>query len=288
MRDLRELGRCAYIAGRTFLLGSNAASLRLWKRPVSAYRYCNTALFTRDALNGRGLPEVRIEEVFPNVTDARLEFPALQHAWRWQDPSYLADLVHLAQLCQATKPRRIFEIGTSTGYTSLLMAANADETTEIWTLDLPSAHSDTATPLTTHDRSIVRDCHQQQPCFVGHPLGTKIHRLFGDSAEFNFSQYRGIDLFFIDGAHTYEYVRRDTERALTCCSDSGMVVWHDYGRPGLSRGVTTYLNDLSSRMAVYCTPGSSIAFAPPAESMMPEAEVVSHDSIAGPYVQAKR
>jgi hypothetical protein len=56
----------------------------------------------------------------------------------------------------------------------------------------------------------------------GSPYERKIHCLFGDSATFDYSPFYGkVDLFFIDGAHSYEYVRSDTINALKCISRGG-------------------------------------------------------------------
>lgn len=203
-----------------------------------------------------------VSEVFPGLlTDAKLNFPELDHAWRWEDPSYLADLVHLGLLCAAIRPLTVFEIGTSTGYSSLFLAANSPPEVQVWTLDLPTGDATTTTPLTAHDRDIAKWCHGVEPCFEKHTLGKKIRRLQGDSANFDFEPYwHSIDLFFIDGAHTYEYVRLDTLNALRCCHSGSVIAWHDFGRAGLSRGVTRWLEQLSQVVKVYTTPGSSIAF----------------------------
>lgn len=205
-----------------------------------------------------------VSEVYPGLlTDAKLNFPQLDHAWKWEDPSYLADLVHLGLLCTAIRPRTVFEIGTSTGYSSLFLAANSPPEVQIWTLDLLAGDSMTTTPLTARDRDIANWCHKEEPCFTRHPLGRKIQRLYGDSANFDFAPYRhSVDLFFIDGAHTYEYVRSDTLNALRCCHPGSVIAWHDFGRSGLSRGVTKWLERLNQVAKVYTTPGSSIAFMP--------------------------
>jgi len=45
-------------------------------------------------------------------------------------------------------------------------------------------------------------------------IARRSNLLFGDSASFDYSPYHGrVDLFFIDGAHSYEYVRSDTLNA---------------------------------------------------------------------------
>jgi predicted O-methyltransferase YrrM len=36
-----------------------------------------------------------------------------------------------------------------------------------------------------------------------------------------------VDLVFIDAGHTYDYVKRDTDQALTMLRPGGVIVWHD-------------------------------------------------------------
>lgn len=262
MHNLKEMARCVHTGMRSFLLGANMASMPLLSRPKHAYLYWNACLFLRGSMGKQMLHKRNVSEVFPGLlTDAKLNFPELDHAWRWEDPSYLADLVHLGLLCAAIRPRTVFEIGTSTGYSSLFLAANSPPEVQILTLDLPTGDAMTTTALTARDRDIARWCHEVEPCFAGHALGKKIRRLYGDSANFDFAPYwHSIDLFFIDGAHTYEYVRSDTLNALRCCHAGSVIAWHDFGRSGLSRGVTMWLEQLNQVVKVYTTPGSSVAF----------------------------
>jgi predicted O-methyltransferase YrrM len=109
------------------------------------------------------------------------------------------------------------------------------------------------------------DVHCQMPVteyyFAGTPQEKKIRLLFGDSAEFDFSPYQqNIDLFFIDGAHSYDYVRSDSERALRCVYPGGVIAWHDFGRVGLNE-VSRYILELSQSLQIYSVPGGSLAFA---------------------------
>jgi hypothetical protein len=259
-----EITRCIQTGLRSFFLGANASSLRFWSKPKDAYRYWNACLFLSDSMGTGGLQKKHVWEIFQgSLREPKLHFPALPNSWICYDPSYLSDLVHLGFLCEAIKPRTVFEIGTSTGYSSLFLAANTPPSAQIWTLDLPTSDVATNSFITLFDRQIVEDCHKAEPCFVGHPLSKKIQRVYGDSAEFDFLPYRGsVDLFFVDGAHTYEYVRLDTINALLCCRPGSVVAWHDYGRSGLSRDVTRWLEKLNRIVPVYAAQGSSLAFMP--------------------------
>jgi hypothetical protein len=84
--------------------------------------------------------------------------------------------------------------------------------------------------------------------------------LFGDSAAFDFSPFHGaIDFFFIDGAHSYEYVRSDTLNALRCCHAGSVIAWHDFGRVVVD-GVAKWVREFARDREVYSVPGGSLAF----------------------------
>jgi hypothetical protein len=48
-----------------------------------------------------------------------------------------------------------------------------------------------------------------------------------------------MDVVYVDGAHSYEYVRSDTENALRMLSERGTILWDDYPAwPGVYRHLT--------------------------------------------------
>jgi predicted O-methyltransferase YrrM len=173
--------------------------------------------------------------------------------------SFTADLVSMCMLCQILKPRLIFEIGTFHGAGALHWAVNAPDA-DVYTLDLPSTASPSLT-VTTVDRVHINTHAEGHMQFEGKPEAQRIHCLYGDSATFDFSPFFGkVDLFFIDGAHSYEYVRNDTLHALKCCKPGSVIAWHDYGRMGLN-GVTKWLHELSHQGKEICRiPGGSLAY----------------------------
>lgn len=57
----------------------------------------------------------------------------------------------------------------------------------------------------------------------------KIIPFYTDSKKFDFSQVKEeIDLFFIDGDHSYEGVYADTQNIFNVRKDDAIVVWHDF------------------------------------------------------------
>src|SRR5262249_7472680 len=150
--------------------------------------------------------------------------------------SYTADIVSLCLLSRQLTPKTIFEIGTLRGYTTYHLGLNSPADATIYTLDLPAEHSSPKLETTlVDDWHIEASQRDRKYFFDGTPEAAKIAPLFGDSASFDFSPFHGkVDLFFIDGAHSYEYVRSDTLNAIQCCHPGSVIAWHDFGRTGVN------------------------------------------------------
>ncbi|OGK86852.1 MAG: hypothetical protein A2X52_12430 [Candidatus Rokubacteria bacterium GWC2_70_16] len=227
--------------------------------------YASEALFLLRAMQrARGLPESPVAHVLggPEVQSITV---ANLHGETWFGPigSYAIDIASLCLLCRILKPSTVFEIGTLHGFTTLHFALNTPPDATIYTLDLPKSGA----PRPALSTTVVDDDHirastvSSSYIFGDSPVAGKIKCLFGDSATFDFSPYHGrVGLFFIDGAHSYEYVRSDTLNALRCCAAGGVIAWHDFGRMGVN-GVTRWLREMAgSGRTVYAVPGGSLAF----------------------------
>lgn len=154
----------------------------------------------------------------------------------------LLELTILARSVALARPRCLFEIGTFDGRTTLNLAANAPADARVLTLDLP-AQAATGLAVADGDRRYI-DKPASGSRFAGHTLAARITQLYGDSATFDFSPYAGqVDWMFIDGAHSAEYVRKDSATAQALVKAGGWVFWHDYG---VWDGVTEALNALAS------------------------------------------
>ncbi len=254
---LREMG----IVLRNMILGGNLEFLAAIRTPRMAAYYAGECRFLyRCMFPDHGLPQKPVWEVLKaDVASVTFYGPAAKE-WFRPMASFTADLVSMCMLCQILKPRVVFEIGTFRGAGALHWAANAPDA-EVYTLDLPSAVSPSLA-VTTLDRAHISShaeaVHMQ---FQGKPEEQRIHCLYGDSATFDFSPFFGrVDLFFIDGAHSYEYVRNDTLNAFKCCKPGSVIAWHDYGRVGLNE-VTKWLHELSRQGKEICrVPGGSLAY----------------------------
>jgi predicted O-methyltransferase YrrM len=139
------------------------------------------------------------------------------------------ELKVISNLVKKWNPKRIFEIGTFQGRTTLNMALNTAQETEIITLDLPADELQ-STKMDIEEgeiRYVKKEVSGER--FLGHPAAAKIRQVYGDSASFPFDEYsNSVDLAFIDGSHAYEYVLNDSEKIFSVMRKGGLIIWHDY------------------------------------------------------------
>ncbi len=178
----------------------------------------------------------------------------------------------LASLVSYLRPKTIFEIGTYNGLTALHFACNTPPEAAIYTLDLPAGFGKELQNRKqfshySYDDFLVvqlsmKNVHNR--IFQNHPLQKKIIELFGDSKNFDFSPYhKKIDLVYIDGNHSYEYVKSDTENAFRMLCDCGVIIWHDFDYI-VHRDVFRYLNQLVATRRIYSIPNTRFAIYGPA------------------------
>lgn len=138
------------------------------------------------------------------------------------------ELKVISNLVHRLQPRRIFEIGTFEGRTTLNMALNAPNAA-IVTLDLPGSElGNTQLEIAVGEARYI-DKQQSGERFLNHPARSRITQVYGDSATFDFSPYhQSMDLVFIDGSHAHDYVLNDTRKALDIIAPGGAILWHDY------------------------------------------------------------
>jgi len=171
------------------------------------------------------IPEIRANDL---VRDDTLIETRESH---WIDGNVsVEELIVIAKLTRQYKPNRLFEIGTFDGRTTLNLACNSSPDTRVYTLDLPDEKWPVKKPAAlSGDLSFV-DKVVIGSRFHGTDCENKITQLYGDSVTFDFSPYENkMDFVFIDGAHTYEYILNDSEKALRLLRDrQGIILWHDY------------------------------------------------------------
>ena len=149
----------------------------------------------------------------------------------------------IAKLIAHYTPKTLFEIGTFNGRTTLTMAKNATKGAKVYTLDLPP-NSLANLNLDVNDRKYI-DKSSTGSYFHGLESEHGITQLFGDSAIFDFKPFLNtIDFIFIDGSHSYDYVKKDTESALELLNSiGGIILWHDYNSkywPGVTKALNEF------------------------------------------------
>ena len=196
-----------------------------------------SSLLYADAAEPLVLPLIPVALAHAGDAATNIEFAA----------ATVLDRVGLAALVKRHQPQRIFEIGTFRGVTATTMAANAPSGSVLYTLDLPphlSAGEIAGTHYAGNTKSgfhKLAGAHAARD--VGRLIGThsgpgRIEQLFGDSTTFDFSAFENsIDLFFVDGCHTYANAIADTRAAWRCLKPGGLIVWHDYPWPDVERAV---------------------------------------------------
>jgi hypothetical protein len=237
-----QIKKLASRIGKGVLAGNLAAVLRLAMHGASSLDYRLSRAYQIidpfDALNTEGsyesIPEIHLCDLVRRLVSVNLgegqEF--VDGSMPWVDLFPLMALVHDRQ------PKCIFEIGTYFGYTTRALALNFPETT-IHTLDLPESYD----PAADNGGVPKDDFHLIAQRRVGHafrndPSVRNVIQHFGDSATWDFAPVKDADLFFIDGSHTYEYIRNDTEKCLALCGNRrATILWHDCdrGHPGVVR-----------------------------------------------------
>jgi hypothetical protein len=255
-----ETIRIGLVALRNILVGGNIAGLRYVTRPRKLVQYSSESLFLLKAMRReRGLPEQSIMAGAPSqaltISPDALELGD-------GAGSYVIDLLSLCAACRLTEARVFFEIGTFNGFTAYHAALNMAEDAKVYTLDLPPEDPSSSLHVTAMDTRTIRHSKaNRHMVFDGTPAAARITQLLGDSARFDYSPWHGkVDVFFVDGAHSYEYVKSDTLHAFDCVHEGSMLLWHDFGRVGVN-GVSQWLFELrSAGFDIYAVPGGSLAF----------------------------
>ncbi len=130
------------------------------------------------------------------------------------------------KLAELANGKRVLEIGSYCGRSTVCMARTAEHVTAVDFFDGPEApmYMETAEEF---DKSILR-----------HGVSGKVTKCRPEeelTGEFDFA--------FIDGAHDYESVSRDIEKVSAVLAPDGLIAFHDY-RGGIDPGVDKAVDEL--------------------------------------------
>lgn len=215
-----------------------------------------TPLVRSAAVLLESLEAVDLSDITGGLTfEATVSAPDSRHAWSL----HAADQLVLQAIVAGRVARTAFEIGTFNGGTTRVLAEALPDDGQVWTLDLSPAEFDATQAPTAFTGVQVGQAYRSSPA-VG-----KITQLWGDSAAFDFSPYRGrCDLVLVDGGHEYHHGIADTRTAFDLVAPGGIVLWDDF-QPywhGLVRGIVEAAGSRRPRrlagtsLGVYVDPGA--------------------------------
>ncbi|MBJ7450047.1 MAG: class I SAM-dependent methyltransferase [Parachlamydiales bacterium] len=202
------------------------------------------------------IKEVKISEIIKNFEEVKFFNPFTRDG----GVSYL-ELISICSLVKASKAKHILEIGTFEGNTTLQLALNSTNEAVVHTLDLPPGTIDTVKPTLLTDFKYITDQNKLDRKYSSHSCANKVVQHLGDSTTYDFKNFikdNLLDFIFIDGGHSYECVRSDTEKALKVLSKNGIILWHDF-TPNF-QGVYKYLNELANTAKLYHISGTTMVY----------------------------
>jgi predicted O-methyltransferase YrrM len=199
----------------------------------------------------RDFTHTAIEEIAPG---ARFTFQIYQGA---QASITLLEGGALAALMARVQARRVFEFGTYKGVSTAQLALNLPSDGRVFTLDLPEDLEIGALRVDKPaERMIAAEAGKGS--LVPEDLQPKVTFLHADSAVFDPTSYEeSMDLVFVDGAHSYEYVINDTAKGLKLLRAGGVIAWHDCApnHPDVVRALR------DSGLPINLVRGTALAFA---------------------------
>ena len=209
----------------------------------------------RDYVAASRMKEVYPTDLFPGLEAVSMPVGAIHE--ETQHPNQ-ADLLYVAAFAKVRGARNIFEFGTYQGRTTFHLTMAAPDA-HVTTLNLPPEDDPSVAPFLG-------------VMFKGTDREKQITQVFADSRKFDPAPYaQSMDYIFIDGDHSYELVKNDTEKALVMLKPGGMMVWHDYAAK--SPGVVRYMKEFSEQrpifrikhtcLTVYLDGVDATTFAPP-------------------------
>jgi hypothetical protein len=182
-----------------------------------------------------GIPDVKLNDLLGEINPA-VHIDTSQH----DDGSLpLEHAMALLSLVVAEQPQAVLEIGTFMGRTTKWIAWNL-QNGMIHTVDLPEdfepeAEKDIILPKDDFHLIAKRQVGRE---YRNDPVRSRVVQHFADTASWNFAEAAASSFFFIDGSHTYEYCRNDSEKCLALCENRpATFLWHDCDRahPGVIR-----------------------------------------------------
>ena len=173
----------------------------------------------------------RADVDLPDIFNQQIQLNKV--GWKWGHLTNNNALIFLCCLAKAGFSP-VLEFGTFTGRTAYNLALNAPG--KIYTVDI-GRNVDAGSNVA----GIEYTKYTPGELFLDDPsMKGKIDLILGDSRTLDFSSFYGtMGMVIVDGGHSYEVAKSDTENALRMVRNGGIVVWDDYGDfwPGVKSAV---------------------------------------------------
>ena len=217
-----------------------AVMVILRRGPRAAALYLKE-IYRASKLNaGAYLPVINLEEMVKKPAEFTVFRPADSYC-----SMTLWEISALCCLLAVIRPKKILEIGSFRGLTTLNLAVNAPQA-EVHTVDITNTWG--------------------SYYYSERPEVINIHQHYGDTNTFDFARELGdgVDFCLIDGGHGYDQVRNDTMRVLPLLSDDCILLWDDYGKNDFlteneSFGVSRFIHEIK-RFGVSVLHGTGLVF----------------------------
>lgn len=244
------------------LLGFNVASIihLIRLNPRQFLRACSSAYTaSRSAASDElgSIPQVHLGDILGERK------PVIRlTVMRYEDGMLLSEqTMALLAILVAEAPKGVLEIGTYMGHTTRQMAENL-ETATIHTVDLPASFSSQCGP--EQNTPMKDDFHLINRRIVGRefkdcPCASRIVQHFADTASWDFQEAGQPTFYFIDGSHTYEYCKNDSEKCFALVEGPSIFLWHDCD--DRHPGVVRFLSECRGRgMDIKRIAGTDLAY----------------------------
>jgi predicted O-methyltransferase YrrM len=213
---------------KLFKLAGQVGKLAI-TRPGRLSHVLGVAAFACEEVDRHETDMLRFKFVSPEeLLPEGLDLPTLTLGMfpRTHASQSVLETVCLNLLMKKARARSIFEFGTYKGVSITQLALNLPEDAEIRTLDLPD-QSEIELKISDPDElKIAREVGKGS--LVPERLRSRIQFLKQDSAKFDPKPFAGkVDFVFVDGAHSYDYVKNDSEKGWAMLRSGGIIAWHD-------------------------------------------------------------
>lgn len=169
------------------------------------------------------------------------------------------ELLVISSLIKDCKPKNLLEIGTFDGNTTLQMGLNSGAESTIHTIDLPTAENPVKSAKS--DSKFIEEKEKVTRRYLRSEIEHKVVQHYGNSMNYDFTLFTKnglLDFVFVDGGHSYDCVKKDTENSLNVLSSKGVIVWHDFSP--LWNGVFCYLCELSKSLPLVHIQGTKLVY----------------------------